>query len=266
MRNSNALYQPAGKAGEYAQWACNFYVGCSNDCEYCYCKHGVFSKSMGMPTPQLKKCFKDENHAFAVFCWDLERNRETLSRTGIFFTFTSDPMLAECRNLTMRAVMYAVERGVPCQILTKRADFIEHLYDSPMMLKNIAWGFTLTGADSLEKNASSNTERIEAMHKLYERGYKTFASIEPVISPIFSLECIYKTLDFCHLYKIGLLSGKRKNYTPAQIENFVRNANTTIDMAGRKVYWKESVEKYIGYKPQGSMCVDYNFNIFTEEL
>ncbi len=41
--NGKALYQPSGKAAEYSAWACNFYTGCSNDCEYCYCKRGVLS-------------------------------------------------------------------------------------------------------------------------------------------------------------------------------------------------------------------------------
>ena len=32
--NGKAIYNPSGKAGEYSTWACNFYVGCSNMCEY----------------------------------------------------------------------------------------------------------------------------------------------------------------------------------------------------------------------------------------
>lgn len=36
-KNGKAIYQPAGKAGEYGTWGCNFYVGCLNDCEYCFC-------------------------------------------------------------------------------------------------------------------------------------------------------------------------------------------------------------------------------------
>lgn len=33
MKKGKAIYKPAGKAGEYAKYACNFYVGCSNDCK-----------------------------------------------------------------------------------------------------------------------------------------------------------------------------------------------------------------------------------------
>jgi hypothetical protein len=34
--NGKAIYQPSGKAAEYAGYACNFYVGCSCGCTYCY--------------------------------------------------------------------------------------------------------------------------------------------------------------------------------------------------------------------------------------
>lgn len=30
------IYKPAGKAQEYSLWAANFYLGCSNNCSYCY--------------------------------------------------------------------------------------------------------------------------------------------------------------------------------------------------------------------------------------
>ena len=49
----------SGKAGEYARWACNLHVGCSNDCDYCYCKRGVLGSAMGAPRTTLKKCFKN---------------------------------------------------------------------------------------------------------------------------------------------------------------------------------------------------------------
>ena len=59
--NGKAIYNPAGKAGEYAKWACNFYVGCSNMCDYCYCKKGILNNVMGMDEPQLKKILDERN-------------------------------------------------------------------------------------------------------------------------------------------------------------------------------------------------------------
>lgn len=61
--NGKAIYNPSGKAGEYSYWACNFYVGCSNMCEYCYCKKGILSNVVGQNKAQLKQCFKDETDA-----------------------------------------------------------------------------------------------------------------------------------------------------------------------------------------------------------
>ena len=117
--HGKAIYNPSGKAGEYSQWACNFYVGCSNDCEYCYCKKGILAGVMGQNKPQLKKCFRDEIHALIAFERELKQNLESLRVNGLFFTFTSDPMLPETYNLTFKACDLALEHGVPVKILTK---------------------------------------------------------------------------------------------------------------------------------------------------
>ena len=95
-----AIYNPSGKAGEYSQWACNFYVGCSNNCTYCYCKKGILAGAMGQNKPQLKKCFKDETHAIEIFKKEVESNLSELQKHGLFFSFTTDPMLPETIELT----------------------------------------------------------------------------------------------------------------------------------------------------------------------
>ena len=40
----NIIYKPAGKAQEYSLWAANFYLGCSNNCSYCYNNQGIIKK------------------------------------------------------------------------------------------------------------------------------------------------------------------------------------------------------------------------------
>ena len=265
--NGSVIYMPSSRAGEYAKWACNFYIGCSNNCDYCYCKRGVLSKTLGKPYTELKKAFKDEQDAFDRFKANVAKYLPELQKAGLFFTFTTDPMLKENRDLHWKAALYAVSQGITVKFLTKRADFIEHLdleRRSDEVKKRIAWGFTLTGLDNREPNASTNTERIAAMKRLHNMGFKTFASIEPVIIPLMSMDCIMQTRDFCDLYKIGLMSGHR-DYSRKEIEDFVVRASDAIDMVGGKVYWKESVREFIGHEIECSAGVGSDYDLFNDE-
>ena len=120
-----AIYSPSGKAGEYSYWACNFYVGCSNGCEYCYCKKGILKPVMGMDKPRLKKCFKHETHAFNTFIKELLKHKIEIKKNGIFFSFTTDPLLPETKTLTWWAAGYAINQGVPVKILTKCTAWVD---------------------------------------------------------------------------------------------------------------------------------------------
>lgn len=275
-----AIYRPAGKAGEYAEWACNFYVGCSNECEYCYLKKGRGAKILGGNEPTLKKCFKNESNAIAVFEKELTANLAELQKHGLFYSFTTDPMLPETATLTNYACSLAVEQNVPVKILTKRSDWVDDFIywidnsnsDNAQRewRKMYAYGFTLTGHDKLEPNASSNADRIEAMRKLHEAGFKTFASIEPIVDFESSVKVIYASCDCCDLYKVGLESGKK--YDKRELQNFIKQVFTIREnykgvlQSGEeiKVYFKDSLLKQAGIN-RGDLpenCVGKDYNMF----
>lgn len=264
--NGKAIYNPNGKAGEYAAWACNFFTGCSNNCEYCYCKKGFLAK-VWSDKPQLKKCFKDKDHALEIFTREIDANLEALQASGIFYTFTSDPMLPETIDLTMEAIFVALSRGIPAQILTKRADFLDHptIQKFKLLSDKIAWGFTLTGHDELEPGASSNVERIHAMKRLHSMGYKTFASIEPVVDFPSAFSMINLTRGFCDLYKIGLMSGKRYNSTERSEADFLL---ALLKDAPGKFYLKDSLIKLLEIDRAdlpGDKFVGVDYNIFNNQ-
>lgn len=245
--NGKALYSPEGKAGEYATYACNFYVGCSNDCVYCYCKRGILSSAMGKPEATLKKCFKNEDDALEIFTKELTKNLESVQTEGVFFSFSTDPLLENTKDLTYKAMDVCLANNVPVVLLTKRADF--ELPGSFLSHKDkITIGWTLTGCDDQEPNASPNDERIEAMRYYHLKGFKTYASIEPVINPKKSLDVIRKTIGFCDEYKIGLMSGKRE-YTKQDIQKFFLNVCKLVsENSDAKMYWKDSVLKSLGIR------------------
>jgi len=265
-----AIYNPRGKANEYSYWACNFYTGCSNDCDYCYCKKGFLSR-VWSNEPKLKSCFRDEMHAAEVFEKELKQNISELQYHGLFFSFTTDPMLF---GSTWESTLYNIQKcyslGIPVKILTKMAEWVldDAIFEPRLFNKSLtAFGFTLTGHDELEPNASSNAERILAIRKLHEAGYKTFASIEPIIDFPSAKEVIGQSMPFCDLYKIGLLSGGK--YDRVEALNFVEwlSEESGTSMSGR-VYIKESLRKLIGDEMSNywGLFVDRDYNIFSTEI
>lgn len=264
--NGKAIYQPSGRAAEYSPWACNFYTGCSNDCEYCYCKRGVMSH-VWSTEPKLKKCFKDKTEAIACFEKELRANIDELRKHGILFSFTTDPMLPETLELTLTATGLAGISGVPVKILTKRADWLDSLIWASMKpilhRDKVAFGFTLTGFDEKEPRASTNQERIGVMRELHDMGFKTFASIEPVIDPAMSRNMIEATKDFCDLYKVGLISGKGKDFYNKNYLTLFCKWLLTRDPGYFRIYLKDSFLNYFGI-PRENLCnfVNSDYNIF----
>lgn len=269
--NGKAIYEPSGKAAEYSPWACNFFTGCSNDCEYCYCKRGVMSHVWDNK-PHLKKCFASEHHAFDVFCKELDKCQDLIGEAGLLFSFTTDPLLPETRSLTFQALDEAISRGINVKILTKRADWLDEFIrrseiqtiNYGMNKHHIAFGFTLTGFDEKEPGASLNSERIEAMRELHRLGFKTFASIEPIITPAMSRRMIESTLGVCDLYKVGLISGVNKDfYNPVHLSVFLEWLKD-LTRDGHNIYPKDSLLDYFN-EDRSSLegyFVESNHNIF----
>lgn len=260
--NGKAIYCPSGKAAEYSYWACNFYVGCSNDCSYCYCKNGALGK-LWSTTPRLKKCFKDEEDAMRIFKKELLQNIEELREHGLFFTFTTDPMIDETYELHWEAIYFALDNDVPVKILTKSVGaWVDQLCTvvHPSWRDLLAIGFTLTGFDSYEPHASSNVDRMLAMQDLKSVGYKVFASIEPIIDPRHSLAIIMYTYNFCDLFKIGLLSDN--TYTDEEINNMKRLFDCIKGLKRTKFYLKDSFVKLLDIDreslPDNFVGRDYN--------
>ena len=263
-----AIYSPTGKAGEYSQFGVNFYTGCSNQCKYCYLNKGITKSKIGGDCPKLKRCFKDEEDAIKVYKRELLKYQDPIKDKGVFLSFTTDPFLPETKNLTFRAIEETINLNIPVQILTKRADWLEdlkvkmhenELYNQHKEL--IAFGFTLTGCDEEETYASKNMDRLKAMRELYNFGYKTFASIEPVIYPVRSMAMIEITKKYCDIFKIGLMSGK-KDYNKMELIEFYNYLLKSTDV---KIYLKDSFTNFlrIDRNQLPLHFVDLRFNIFT---
>ena len=207
-------------------------------------KIGLTAATLGGTNVRLKKSLVDEATAYDIFCKELDKYKnEIIKDGGLHFNFVSDPCLPQTIYLNWKCIAYALSQGVPVQVLTKRADWLDHpavqdALSNPDLLKV---GFTLTGCDDIEPGASPNLDRIKAMQMLHDAGVFTWASCEPIIEPKRTLEMIQKSLDCCDHYKIGILSGK-KSYSPQDIRNFVADVKA---LNPKDVAWKNSLLLFI---------------------
>ncbi len=244
--DGKCIYTPRGAAREYGRIGCNFYKGCPHECEYCYLKRGALSAQLGGNKAVLKKSLVNEDKALEIFCREARRHMDVLKEYGLFLSFSTDPMLRETRDLTFSAVNFCVDNGIPVKVLTKKVDFVfddrmKYLLGSTVARDFLEFGFTLTGRDDMEPKASPNLDRIEAMGMLRQNGFRTFASIEPVIDWAHSSMVVGLSLDCCNHYKIGLRSGVKKDYYDLlQSGISIKDMVDGIVSAGRTVYLKES--------------------------
>ena len=273
------LSRPKGNAEEYGKWAVNPWKGCSNSCHYCYLKSGVWKNGLGGNVPQLKEGIVSQEHAYHVAMAEILENREQIKRDGgLFMTFTSDPCIRETRELMFRIAGSCIgdgvtpeERIIPVTMLTKDATFcgweikeirsvrealqlrawLNHIatFRASKIATRLAIGWTLTGHDELEPNASPNAHRIEAMRYLAKGGYNVWASIEPVIDFASSKEMICQALAAgCTHFKVGLLTKNtrvvRRHYRLDDCLDFISEVMTLTE-GKATVYWKESVRDFI---------------------
>lgn len=262
------LYTPGGAAREYAAVGCNFYRGCPFMCTYCYNRKGITSKINGLPYGVLEDCFTNvsrrpkkyqhmsaTDYAFMVFKNEVEKWYDHLLEHGIFFSFSTDPLCPEACDLTVKAALYAAEKGIDVKILTKNARRISSIitpFLDDNIKKHIAIGFTLTGRDEVEPFAAPNEERIYVMYVLHNMGINTFASIEPIVDFDSSFKMIEKTINICDQYMIGLMSNRKANgyepYSVSECNAFIHKVSllaSTLHNVNRgiRIYWKESIKK-----------------------
>lgn len=271
--HGRAIYQPSGAAGEYSQWACNLFTGCSNRCDYCYNRHSMTSKVLGADEVTMKKSLLGNGTGanFYVPEWkrilqgEIKQNREAIIRDGgLFLSFVSDPMLPETITKTRYVLKLCSWHHIPVTILTKsawwRSDEASALaghtrllaentrFDLTYNRQNLSLGFTLTGMDEMERHCISTTqERIAAMDWAMVNGIHVWASIEPVIDFDAAFQVIYHAIPYCSEFRIGLASKLGIKYDNKDVNNFCHNVLKIVqrqeELYGRKIkiVWKKSI-------------------------
>ena len=193
------IYEPKGRAREYAALACNVYRGCDHGCTYCYAPAAL---RMGREQFAAAEPRKD-------FLRQLEREAGRLEPSEpVLLCFSTDPY---CRldvelALTRETIKILHAAGHAVTVLTKGGT--RALRDLDLFGPRDAFATTLTLSDwceSLEWEPGADTpqERIAAIEEFHNAGIPTWVSLEPVINPEDALGHIRQTHGFVDLYKIG---------------------------------------------------------------
>lgn len=236
------IYQPSGKAGEYAKWAYNVYTGCDHGCTYCYAPSVLRMDRPAFYQPQPRK---------GNFWANLRKDSEQLSVQGVsdhvLLSFTCDPYQALDVELahTRRVIEILHEHGLSVCVLTKGGK--RALRDVDLFTPADAFATTLTGANEhlwdewhtevCEPGAASPYDRACTLKAFHDAGIPTWVSLEPVFDPDWALNAIEQTHAFVDLYKVGML-----NYHPRAKEidwhDFGHRAVALLESLGKEYYIK----------------------------
>jgi len=242
LKKGLVIYEPRGRAGEYAPLAVNLYRGCGHGCIYCYAPEATFidRQEFIKATPRhgiIKKLEKDAPAAVADG-----------HKGNVLLCFTCDPYqpIDEIHQLTRQAIIILHKNGFNVTILTKGGKRAERDFD--LLRPGDEFAVTLTFLDEQksrqwEPKAAIPEERIETLRKAHELGITTWVSLEPVIEPAESLEIIRQTHTFVNLFKVGLL-----NYHPKGKEidwhQFLQECIATLKQYGCQYYIKKDLRQY----------------------
>jgi DNA repair photolyase len=239
------IYEPKGRAKEYAPLALNLYTQCGHGCLYCYApitlrknKTDYFVRNA---LPRNMATLEDS----------IKRYANTTDKY-VHLSFVGDPYDKTRRDNspTRKALELCLKYQVPVQILTKGG--ARCLIDLELFKefgKSIRIGQSLTFEDPIlskffEPYTAEPEERLATLDALKENNIPTWASFEPVIDSSQSLSLLFECLeyDLCDYYRIGAFNDKgQPAKPPVDWEAFLRVAIGFVNLHKVKAYIKQDL-------------------------
>jgi DNA repair photolyase len=236
------IYRPSGKAREYSPLALNIFLGCDQNCSYCFTP-SILRREHANEEPE------ERPGLLINLAKELEKNPP---REQVLLCFMGDPYchLDERTHTTAGVLQLFLHYKVPTAILTKGGR--RSLRDIDLMKKFgplLKFGATLTFVDDRlrkewEPNASETMERLEVLQEMHEAGIKTWASIEPVIDPIESLAAIALSVPFCDEYRVGKLNHNAQLEGKVDWAQFLKDVVFILRAEGKQFYVKEDLRAF----------------------
>ena len=234
---------------EYGDYTANYVLGCSHGCKYpCYAF--ALAKRFG-----TVKTYEDwiqpaiVSNTIELLNKELPKLKDKIENVQL--CFTTDPFMngyEDVTELSLKVIKKINEYNIPCHILTKGK-----LPEELLKTSKINWyGITLVSLDEeFRKNYEPGTceymERIEALKKLHDKGFKTWVSIEPYPTPNIinqDLKEILNKIDFVDKIIFGRWHYNKKiseykelkkfyNRCADYVENFCQEKNIQVHIKNK---------------------------------
>lgn len=204
---NTVIYEPTGRAREYAALDCNLYQGCSHGCTYCY-------------APGCLRMSREAFHAATeprpniLERLEAEAPRYSGTTEPVLLCFTCDPYQpAELEHrVTRRALEILNRHSVPWTVLTKGGTLA--LRDLDLFRQagaRCSFGTSLSFLNDgdgwfWEPGAASVRDRLLAIRDFRAAGIRTWVSLEPVILPEQAVEVVRRTADIVDEFRVGRLN------------------------------------------------------------
>jgi len=239
----NLLYEPSGKAKEYADLAINLYKGCTHGCTYCF----------GAKTPWVSP-----DHYYSVaspkkdVISKLQQDCKKLNgdTPEILLSFIGDIYQhAEMElKLTRQAIKILIENNLPFTVLTKGGSRAVRDFDLLEGYERGRFGTTLVfmnqkDADYWEPGAATIKDRIMAIQEAHDRGIGTWVSLEPVIDPAQALQVIRELYPLVDRWKVGKINHSKPVENSVDWIRFRNDVTGLLEDIGADYYIKNSLMK-----------------------
>ncbi len=242
MNKLKIIYEPTGRAKEYAPLALNIYKGCTHGCKYCYNTRWNGEDYFEGPNPKKK--------LLAHVYKDARALAEAKDDREILLSFVGDVYQPgeKLHNLTRDTIEILIEHELRFAILTKAGYLATRDFHMLADYHKCKFGISLMCVSDMvrmewEPGAAPAKERLKALAIANGMGIETFISIEPVIDPQEAMGVVLASYSYTDFYKVGKI-----NHNPGLEDKhdwvaFREAIIETLEKVGAKYYIKKSLSE-----------------------
>ena len=247
------IYEPRGRAKEYSELACNWYIGCVHGCRYCFAPSCMRKTAEAWQTEVPLRA-----NVVELFRKDAEEMQANRDSRPILFSFLGDPYqpIEERYRITRKILRIVAKFNLRSKILTKGAYDLVSQDFSLIKRAKTEFGVTICFVDDnlrqeWEPNAAPVADRFRLLEEAHRRKIPTWVSLEPVIDPDQALSVIREASPYVDFWKVGKLNHMKDIEKKVDWRKFYFDVVSLLDSLNAKYYIKKDLVKYASTSKEG---------------